>query len=91
MVKITLYTSISFVSLKKKDEKKPMLEERGIRKGIEVLVRDLDTPNLPARKAVVIRTYPRPSRWFVVRYESGDVAQVEENQVTTMLKNIKKR
>jgi hypothetical protein len=67
-----------------------MLEERGIRKGVEVFVRDLDAPNLPARKAVVIRTYPRPSRWFVVRYESGDVAQVEENQVTTMFEEYKK-
>jgi hypothetical protein len=67
-----------------------MLEERGIRKGVEVLVRDLEAPNLPARKAVVIRTYPRPSRWFVVRYESGDVAQVEENQVTTMFEEYKK-
>jgi hypothetical protein len=67
-----------------------MLEERGIRKGIEVLVRDPDAPNLPARKAVVIRTYPRPSRWFVVRFESGDVAQVEENQVSTMFEEYKK-
>jgi hypothetical protein len=67
-----------------------MLEERGIRKGIEVLVRDPDAPNLPARKAIVIRTYPRPSRWFVVRYESGDIAQVEENQVTTMFEEYKR-
>jgi hypothetical protein len=67
-----------------------MLEERGIRKGIEVFVRDPDTPNLPARKAIVIRTYPRPSRWFVVRYESGDIAQVEENQVSTMFEEYKK-
>ena len=67
-----------------------MLEERGIRKGVEVLVRNPDEPSLPARKAVVIRTYPRPSRWFVVRYESGDVAQVEENQVTTMFEEYKK-
>lgn len=68
-----------------------MLEERGIRKGIEVLVRDPEAPNQPARKAVVIRTYPRPSRWFVVRYESGDVAQVEETQVTTMFEEYKKK
>jgi hypothetical protein len=67
-----------------------MLEERGIRKGIEVYVRDPDAPNQPARKAVVIRTYPRPSRWFVVRYESGDLAQVEETQVTTMFEEYKK-
>jgi hypothetical protein len=67
-----------------------MLEERGIRKGIEVLVRDPDSPNRPARKAVVIRTYPRPSRWFVVRFESGDLAQVEENQVSTMFEEYQK-
>jgi hypothetical protein len=67
-----------------------MLEERGIRKGIEVLVKDLEDPTMPARKAVVLRTYPRPSRWFVVRYESGDIAQVEESQVTTMFEEYKK-
>jgi len=61
-----------------------MLEERGIRIGVEVLVRDPEEPKRPARKAVVIRTYPRPSRWFVVRFESGDYAEVEETQVTTM-------
>ncbi len=67
-----------------------MLELRGIRKGIEVLVRNPENPNLPARKAVVIRTYPRPSRWFVVRYETGDIGQVEETQVTTMFEEYKK-
>ena len=67
-----------------------MLEDRGIRKGIEVLVTDPEAPNQPARKAIVLRTYPRPSRWFVVRYESGDVAQVEESQVTTMFEEYKK-
>jgi hypothetical protein len=67
-----------------------MLEERGIRKGVEVLVHNLDAPKLPAKKAVVIRTYPRPSRWFVVRYENGDYAQVEETQVTTMYEEYNK-
>lgn len=67
-----------------------MLEERGIRKGVEVLVRNPEAPQLPARKAIVIRTYPRPSRWFVVRYESGDIGQVEETQVTTMFEEYKK-
>jgi hypothetical protein len=67
-----------------------MLEERGIRKGIEVLVTDPNAPNLPARKAIVLRTYPRPSHWFVVKYESGDIAQVEESQVTTMFEEYKK-
>jgi len=68
-----------------------MLELLGIRKGVEVLVRNPDTPNRPARKAIVIRTYPHPSRWFVVRYETGDYAQVEENQVTTMFEEYKKK
>jgi hypothetical protein len=67
-----------------------MLEERGIRKGVEVFVRDPDAPHLPARKAVVIRTYPHPSRWFVVRFETGDYAQVEETQVTTMYEEYNK-
>ena len=67
-----------------------MLEERGIRKGVEVLVKDLEYPHRPARKAVVIRTYPRPSRWFVVKFESGDMEQVEENQVTTMFEEYRK-
>jgi hypothetical protein len=67
-----------------------MLEERGIRKGIEVYVQDPDAPNRPARKAIVIRTYPRPSRWFVVKFESGDMEQVEETQVTTMYEEYKK-
>jgi len=67
-----------------------MLEERGIRIGVEVLVRDPDAPSRPARKAVVIRTYPRPSRWFVVRFESGDIEQVEEDKVTTMFEEYKK-
>jgi hypothetical protein len=61
-----------------------MLEDRGIRRGIDVLVHPLDNPDAPPRRATVIRTYPKPSRWFVVRYESGDMEQVEESQVTTM-------
>jgi hypothetical protein len=64
--------------------RKMVLEERGIRRGIEVLVKDLNNPDFPLKKARVIRTYPRPSRWLVVKYESGDIEQVEERQVTTM-------
>lgn len=61
-----------------------MLEDKGIRKGIEVLVKDeLDT-KLPAKKAIVVRTYPKPSRWLVVKFEDGNIAQVEEKYVTTM-------
>ena len=61
-----------------------MLQDRGIRKGIEVLVRDNIDPRVPERKAVVINTYPHPSRWIVVKYEDGNIEQVEETQVTTM-------
>jgi hypothetical protein len=67
-----------------------MLELRGIRKGIEVFVRDPEAPQSPAKKAIVLRTYPKPSRWFVVRFESGDIAQVEESQVTTMFEEYQK-
>jgi len=61
-----------------------MLEDRGIRKGIEVFVKSDSTPDMPARKARVVRTYPSPSRWMVVKYEDGDFEHVEESQVTTM-------
>ena len=61
-----------------------MLEQRGIRQGIEVMVKDKLEPNLPAKKARVVRTYPRPSRWLVVKFEDGNMKQVEESQVTTM-------
>jgi len=61
-----------------------MIEERGIRRGIEVLVKDPVEPNSPPKKARVVRTYPKPSRWLVVKYEDGNMQQVEESQVTTM-------
>ena len=61
-----------------------MLEDRGIRRGIEVFVKSVVNPGLPERKALVVRTYPRPSRWLVVQYEDGNMVQVEESQVTTM-------
>ena len=61
-----------------------MLEQRGIKRGIEVLVKDALEPDAPAKKARVIRTYPRPSRWLVVKYDDGNMEQVEESQVTTM-------
>ena len=62
-----------------------MLEDRGIRRGIEVFVRDpFADVSQEGRKAIVVRTYPRPSRWLVVKYESGDMEQVEESQITTM-------
>jgi len=61
-----------------------MLEERGIRKGIEVLVKDAIEPDSTPKKARVVRTYPKPSRWLVVKYEDGNMEQVKESQVTTM-------
>jgi len=61
-----------------------MLENRGIRRGIEVFVKNAVDPDLPTKKAIVVRTYPRPSRWLVVKYEDGDMDQVEERQITTM-------
>jgi len=62
-----------------------LIEDRGIRRGIEVFVRDpFADINEPGRRAIVVRTYPRPSRWLVVKYDSGDMEQVEESQVTTM-------
>ena len=60
------------------------LRDRGIRRGIEVFVRDSINPDMPTRKALVVNTYPHPSRWLVVQYEDGNMEQVEENQVTTM-------
>ena len=62
-----------------------LLEDRGIRRGIEVFVRDpFADVSVPGRRAIVVRTYPSPSRWLVVKYASGDMEQVEESQVTTM-------
>ena len=61
-----------------------MIKDRGIRRGIEVFVRDPVDPDLPERKARVVNVYPHPSRWMVVKYEDGNMAQVEESQVTTM-------
>ena len=61
-----------------------MLVDRGIRRGIEVFVKSTEEPELPARKALVVRIYPHPSRWMVVKYEDGDMEQVEEDRVTTM-------
>ena len=61
-----------------------MLRDRGIRRGVEVFVKSRVDPDIPEKKARVINTYPHPSRWLVVKYESGDMEQVEESQVTTM-------
>ncbi|MEF8879782.1 MAG: hypothetical protein V5A64_05265 [Candidatus Thermoplasmatota archaeon] len=61
-----------------------MMRNRGIKKGIEVLVKDSDSSDEKWRKARVVNTYPAPSRWLVVRYEDGNMEEVEEDQVTTM-------
>jgi len=61
-----------------------MLRDRGIRRGIEVFVRDPVNPDLPDKRARVVNVYPHPSSWVVVRYEDGNTVQVEEKQVTTM-------
>ena len=67
-----------------------MLRDRGIRRGIEVLVKDREDPDLPERKAIVVNVYPHPSSWMVVKYEDGNVVEVEENQVTTMFEVYRK-
>ena len=61
-----------------------MLKDRGIRRGIEVFVRNPTEPDMPERKARVVNVYPHPSRWMVVRYDDGNMEQVEESRVTTM-------
>lgn len=61
-----------------------MLKDRGIRRGIEVFVKDAVEPDIPPRKARVVNVYPHPSRWMVVQYDDGNMDQVEESQVTTM-------
>jgi len=68
-----------------------MLTDRGIRRGIEVFVKDPVNPDIPERKARVVNIYPPPSRWLVVKYEDGNIDQVEESQVTTMFESIKRR
>jgi len=68
-----------------------MLRDRGIRKGVEVLVKDPINPDLPLKKARVINTYPHPSSWMVVKYEDGNMQQVEEKYVTTMYELNRKR
>jgi len=61
-----------------------MLKDRGIKKGIEVLVKDVLDPNVSEKKARVVNIYPHPSRWLIVQYDDGNMDQVEESQVTTM-------
>ena len=67
-----------------------MLRDRGIKRGVEVLVDSKVNHDLPTRKAIVVNTYPHPSRWLVVKYENGDIENVEEGQVTTMYEKNRK-
>jgi len=68
-----------------------MLKDRGIRRGIEVFVKDAAEPDMPARKARVVNTYPHPSNWLVVKFEDGNTVEVDESQVTTMFEVNRKR
>ena len=61
-----------------------MLEGGEIRQGMEAFIKDPLGDETSYKKAVVLRKYPKPSRWLVVQYESGDMEHVEETQVTTM-------
>ncbi len=61
-----------------------MLKDRSIRRGIEVFVKDPINPDMPERKAIVVNVYPHPSRWMVVKYDDGNIVEVEEKQITTM-------
>jgi len=67
-----------------------MLRNRGIRRGIEVMVRNPLEPDTPEKKARVVNTYPHPSSWMVVQYEDGNMQEVEEGQVTTMFEIYRK-
>ena len=46
---------------------KRMLKDRGIRRGIEVFVKDINDSYLPERKARVVNVYQHHSRWMVVK------------------------
>jgi hypothetical protein len=67
-----------------------MLKSRGIKRGIEVFVKDPVNPEDPLRKARVINTYPAPSSWLVVQFENGEMKEVDESLVTTMFEQNRK-
>ena len=67
-----------------------MLKDRGIKRGIEVFVKNALDHDIPERKARVINIYPPPSSWLVVKYEDGNIDQVNERQVTTMFEAYKR-
>jgi hypothetical protein len=67
-----------------------MLKSRGIKRGIEVFVKDPVNPDDPLRKARVVNTYPHPSSWLVVQFEDGEMKEVDGNMVTTMFEQNRK-
>lgn len=68
-----------------------MLESRGIRRGVEVFVRDPVDPDGVERRARVINTYPHPSSWLVVQFDDGNTIQVEGRYVTTMFERNRRK
>jgi hypothetical protein len=68
-----------------------MLKERGIQRGIEVLVQTNHESEEEYRKARVVRTYPPPSTWLVVQYEDGNMEEVDGSQITTMFEANRRR
>ncbi len=61
-----------------------MLKSRGIKRGVQVFVRDSKNPSHSMRKAIVVNTYPHPSNILVVEYENGEMEEVDGIMVTTM-------
>ena len=68
-----------------------MLRDRGIKIGLEVFVKNALEPDKPEKKARVVNIYPEPSNWLVVRYDDGNMQEVEGNQVTTMFERNRKQ
>jgi len=67
-----------------------LLQARGIKRGIEVFVKDPLNPNEELRKARVVNIYPHPSSWLVVQFEDGEMKEVDESYVTTMFEHNRK-
>lgn len=67
-----------------------MLRSRGIKRGVEVFVKDPMNPDDQLRKARVVNTYPHPSSWLVVQFENGEMKEVDETMVTTMFERNRK-
>jgi len=67
-----------------------LIRDRGIRRGIEVMVKDPVNPEFPSKKGRVVNVYPHPSSWLVVQLDDGNMVQVEEKYVTTMFEIYRK-